>query len=435
MASQRWVSEMQSQDAMPSGLGQEEVDDSTADILVDNVVPLFGPRPGSLASLIAAAAGPTQPHELLGESDIRATFRAVMRETPPATARRRNKLAPFAIAAGSVAGLVAGTAGLSAAAVLPPAANHVVDQVLRQVGIDVAPAGSLTAGTSTSRSSNSHGQSQAQSQAQAQAQAARHARQHGAGSNSSSAPVVTSGVATPKLTTPKPTSPPKLASPPTQAAAAALCEVAVVQNHVVLLRLPTSSISGRTKPIANAILLSAASPCAKLRITPQDLAAAKYLGSGGTGGSSGPGTGGGSGGTTTGGTGGTGGTGTGGTGTGTGGGSSGGGTGTGKGTNGGGSGKGTNGGGSGGGKGHGKGHQGGGSGGGTTTPPTTTPPTTTPPPSPPTTSTTPPAERPTTAPATAPGDSTTPPAVPPADPATEPADPATTSTTASTTTP
>ena len=107
MASQRWVSDMQSHHAMPSGLGLQVGDGITADVTVDNVVPLFAPRVGSLAELVAAAAGPTEPRELLGESEIRANFRAVMLEAPPSV-RRRHKLAPFAIAAGSVAGLVAG---------------------------------------------------------------------------------------------------------------------------------------------------------------------------------------------------------------------------------------------------------------------------------------------------------------------------------------
>ena len=62
-------------------------------------------------------------------------------------------MAPIAIAASTMAGLVAGTAGLSAAAVLPPAANHVVAQVLSQVGIDVAPKSHPSASPSASAGS------------------------------------------------------------------------------------------------------------------------------------------------------------------------------------------------------------------------------------------------------------------------------------------
>jgi hypothetical protein len=140
MDGQRFVSDMQSHHVLFSGSGSEAGAAAAADDSVDNVVALFAPRAGSVAALIAAASGPAEDHELLGESEIRATFRAAMLERPlPGTHRRHRKLAPLAIAAGSVVGLIAGTAGLSAAAVLPPAANHVVARVLAQVGIDVAP--------------------------------------------------------------------------------------------------------------------------------------------------------------------------------------------------------------------------------------------------------------------------------------------------------
>jgi hypothetical protein len=138
MASERWVSDMQSHFAQPSGSGTENGDAPAVEDLADNVVSLFAPREGSLAAMIMAAAGPAEPSELTGESELRATFRAAMLEKSR-PARRRSRLAPFAIAGGSVVGLVAGTAGLSAAAVLPPAASHVVAQVLRPLGIDVAP--------------------------------------------------------------------------------------------------------------------------------------------------------------------------------------------------------------------------------------------------------------------------------------------------------
>jgi hypothetical protein len=131
---------MRSPHACPSGPGPDAGDD----MMPDNVVSLFAPRTGSVAALIAAASGPAQPRELVGEPHLRATFRAAMIEQS-GTRRRRPRLAPIAIAASSVAGLVAGTAGLSAAAVLPPAANHVVVQVLRQVGIDVTPKSTLRA--------------------------------------------------------------------------------------------------------------------------------------------------------------------------------------------------------------------------------------------------------------------------------------------------
>jgi len=142
MDSQRWVSDMRSHNALNSG--SEAGDTGVVDSIVDNVVPLFAPRVGSVAALIAAASGPAEPRELAGEDQIRAAFRDTWVERPRA-AHRRLRLAPFAIAAGSVAGLVAGTAGLSAAAVLPPAANHIVAQVLSHVGIDVAPTSSPAA--------------------------------------------------------------------------------------------------------------------------------------------------------------------------------------------------------------------------------------------------------------------------------------------------
>src|ERR1039458_2641329 len=132
MGSQRWVSDMQSHHALHSRSGSEAGEAAAVDSIVDNVVPLFAPRQGSVAALIAAASAPAEQRDLAGEDEIRATFRAAVLERPR-PAQRHHRLAPLAIAAGSVAGLVAGTAGLSAAAVLPAAANHVVAQVLRHV--------------------------------------------------------------------------------------------------------------------------------------------------------------------------------------------------------------------------------------------------------------------------------------------------------------
>jgi hypothetical protein len=146
MGSQRWVSDMQSHYVLYSGPVPEEGDAPAVDGIDDNVVALFAPRESSVAAIIAAASGPAEEWELAGEDEIRATFRAVMLEAPSSTPRR-HRLAPFAIAAGSVVGLVAGTAGLSAAAVLPPAANHVMARVLAQVGIDVAPTSAPAATT------------------------------------------------------------------------------------------------------------------------------------------------------------------------------------------------------------------------------------------------------------------------------------------------
>jgi hypothetical protein len=154
MASERWVSDMQSHFAQPAGSGTENSDALTAGDLADNVVSLFAPREGSLAEVILAAAGPAQPSELRGESELRATFRSAMLENSRPV-RRRPRLAPYAIAAGSVVGLVAGTAGLSAAAVLPPAASHVVAQVLRPLGIDVAPSTAAAPAGRTSTPSTS----------------------------------------------------------------------------------------------------------------------------------------------------------------------------------------------------------------------------------------------------------------------------------------
>jgi hypothetical protein len=151
MDSQRWVSDMRSHHALRSAPGASEA--AAVDSIVDNVVPLFAPREGTLAALVAAASAPGELRELAGESEARAIFRAAMLDRPRATTRR-HRLAPLAIAAGSVAGLVAGTAGLSAAAVLPPAANHVMAQVLRQVGINVAPTPGLGTGTAAVRTSS-----------------------------------------------------------------------------------------------------------------------------------------------------------------------------------------------------------------------------------------------------------------------------------------
>jgi hypothetical protein len=155
MASQRWFSDMESHQAQPSHSGTEIGDAPAVGDLADNVVSLFAPREDSLAALISAAAGPADPSELRGENELRATFRAAMLEKSRPV-RRRPRMAPFAIAAGSVVGLVAGTAGLSAAAVLPPAASHVVAQVLRPLGIDVAPSG--TTATPAGRTSASPAQ-------------------------------------------------------------------------------------------------------------------------------------------------------------------------------------------------------------------------------------------------------------------------------------
>ena len=137
MDSERWHSDMGGNDAVRFDLRSEFGEHPASPPVEDNVVSLFAPRRGSVAALVAAAAGPAQPDEIADEEGIRAAFRtfAVPRPGPA----RRRRLAPMAIAATSVAGLVAGTAGLSAAAVLPPAANHVVVQVLRHVGIDVSP--------------------------------------------------------------------------------------------------------------------------------------------------------------------------------------------------------------------------------------------------------------------------------------------------------
>jgi hypothetical protein len=145
MGSQRWVSDMQRHHASHPCSGPVDSGATVGDnIAVDNIVPLFAPRQDSVAKLILAASGAAEPGELLGESEIRAAFRAAVLDRP-LSVRRRFRWAPAAIAASSVAGLVAGTAGLSAAAVIPPAANHVVVQVLRHVGIDVTPKVSLGA--------------------------------------------------------------------------------------------------------------------------------------------------------------------------------------------------------------------------------------------------------------------------------------------------
>src|SRR5580698_9960147 len=153
MGSQRWVSDMQSHYVLYSGPVPEEGDAPAVDGIDDNVVALFAPREGNVAAIIAAASGPAEEWELAGEDEIRATFRAVMLEGPVSTPRR-HRLAPLAIAAGSVVGLIAGTAGLSAAAVLPPAANHVVARVLAQVGIDVAPTSTPPPATAATHSAS-----------------------------------------------------------------------------------------------------------------------------------------------------------------------------------------------------------------------------------------------------------------------------------------
>jgi hypothetical protein len=123
---------------------QEGTADGTTGAAGDNVVTIFAPRSGMVAHLIEAASGPPSPRELAREREIRAAFRSSVTERSRPT-RRHHRLAPIAIAAGSIAALVGSTAGLSAAADLPPAASHVVAQVFRQVGINVAPHGSATA--------------------------------------------------------------------------------------------------------------------------------------------------------------------------------------------------------------------------------------------------------------------------------------------------
>ncbi|HEY5252847.1 MAG TPA: hypothetical protein VIJ09_14370, partial [Acidimicrobiales bacterium] len=149
MANERWLSDMRGHHPFLSDLGPGTDDRTPTEGMLDNVLPLFAPHRGTIAGLIAAASGPAELHELRGESEIRAAFRlATLEKGRPA--RRRVRWAPVAIAASSVAGLVAGTAGLSAAAVLPPAANQVVAKVLSQVGIDVAPKASLSANSGSS---------------------------------------------------------------------------------------------------------------------------------------------------------------------------------------------------------------------------------------------------------------------------------------------
>jgi len=147
MGIERWNSNMQRHHTVRFGPGSDEV--TAFDGLTDNVIPLFAhgggtftPGGSRVAALVAAASGPAEPHELRGESEIRAAFRDAMLERPRPI-HRHPRWGRLAIAASSMAGLVAGTAGLSAAAVLPPEANHVVAQVLSHVGIDVSPQTSL----------------------------------------------------------------------------------------------------------------------------------------------------------------------------------------------------------------------------------------------------------------------------------------------------
>jgi hypothetical protein len=273
MASQRWVSDMQSQDSTASGLGLEDTGDPV-EMILDNVTPLFAPRVGSVAALVAAAGGPTEPEELQGEAEIRSMFRTVIRESPPSV-RRRHKLAPFAIAAGSVAGLVAGTAGLSAAAVLPPAASHVVNSVLSKVGIDVAPASTLRSDSTVTPPSS--GRSASVSTLPTTPATGKTGSASGANANAQAlAPPARIRTAPPSTGAATKHAPPAPAH--TTTVTPPRCEVALIQNHVVLLTLPASD-TAKTPVIPNAVPLGPAAACSSRQISQLENAATNGTGS------------------------------------------------------------------------------------------------------------------------------------------------------------
>ena len=110
-----------------------------------NVVALPNLRSGRLADLLAAASGPGQAHELVGEPEARAAFRAVSASWP--TPRRRNRRTPAVLAATTVATLMVATTGLAAASELPGPAVRAVQGLLGSVGVTINPTPAVGTGS------------------------------------------------------------------------------------------------------------------------------------------------------------------------------------------------------------------------------------------------------------------------------------------------
>ena len=102
-----------------------------------NVVAFPNVVSGPLAELLAAAAGPAQPHELRGELAAGTAFRAASASWP--ARRRRTVRTPVAVAVGTMASLLVATTGLAAATELPGTAGRSVQGMLGAVGLHVGP--------------------------------------------------------------------------------------------------------------------------------------------------------------------------------------------------------------------------------------------------------------------------------------------------------
>lgn len=83
-----------------------------------NVVPLWDQPVDAVTHLLAAASAPARPEELQGEQAVREAYRSNVIDINYAMRRRRLRLVPTGIAAGSIAGVVVGSVSLVAAAVL-----------------------------------------------------------------------------------------------------------------------------------------------------------------------------------------------------------------------------------------------------------------------------------------------------------------------------
>jgi hypothetical protein len=104
------------------------------------------PGYGGLARLLAAAAAPAGPEELVGEQLAMDTFTAEMRSHPPALSPRRTAvprkiLTMKAAAAALVAALSIGGVAAAAGGLLPDQASPVADQAPATTGADAAAQG------------------------------------------------------------------------------------------------------------------------------------------------------------------------------------------------------------------------------------------------------------------------------------------------------
>lgn len=126
----------------PSDFDPLSLDPSVASRLFDGLSVDDAPASyAPVAKLLAAANGPTLPHELAGEAEAMAAFTAVGPRPSPSTATRRNSLLTrmktrkFAVAA-AIGGFSLFT-GLTAAGALPGAAQQAAADALAKVGITV----------------------------------------------------------------------------------------------------------------------------------------------------------------------------------------------------------------------------------------------------------------------------------------------------------